>query len=174
MATKTKSFEMFGVSYRSIQFSAVRALEMIAAQNVSPLEALERTSVLVGEDWVELDSRERVNQYVRDRAELISPHLVLRGLLKTVGDHSCGIAKGWKGVKIPTRFTADGQGLTTRRSAHVDPVVETILQHDAATLRELEEYYSLEDAFKMLDVIVAKGVNDALAQEAAAKNARRK
>ncbi|XAO36673.1 hypothetical protein WP1_034 [Pseudomonas phage WP1] len=33
-------------------------------------------------------------------------------------------------------------------------------------MRELEEYYSTQDAFKMIDIITAKSVNEALASEA--------
>lgn len=172
MATKTKIFEAFGVSYRIRQFAAVRALEIATATDTPPLEMLAFTEVLVGEDWIALDSRERVNQYVLDRAGIVPPRIALRGLLTIVGEHSCGVAKGWKGVRVPNRFTAEGQGLTTRESAYVDPVIAALLGADMATLRELEEYYSLEDAMKMFDVMVAKGVNEALANEHAQKGNR--
>jgi len=169
MATKTKTFEMFGVTYRTRQFAAVRALELATDVDSSPLAVLEFTDVLVGEDWVALDSRERVNQYVLDRADVLAPRIVLKALLKTVGDHSWSIARGWKGVRVPTRFTADGQGVATRESAYVDPVIAALLGADMARLRELEEYYSLEDALKMFDVMVAKGVSEAFANEHAQK-----
>jgi hypothetical protein len=168
MATKTKIFEAFGMTYRATQFAAVRALEL-ATGNGTPLEVLERTEVQVGEDWLALDSRERVNQYVRDLAGVVTPRIVLRGVLGLVGEHSWAVAKGWKGVRVPSRFTAEGQGLQTRESAYVDPVIAALLGAQQATLRELEEYYSLEDAMKMFDVMVAKGVNEALANEHAQK-----
>lgn len=169
MATKTKVFEAFGVSYRIRQFAAMRALAIATENDSSPLEMLEQTEVLVGEDWIPLDSRATINRYVLDRASILPPRLVLKGLLSIVGEHSCGVAKGWKGVKVPNRFTAEGQGLATRESAYVDPVIAALLGAEMATLRELEEYYSLEDAMKMFDVMVAKGVNEALASEHAQK-----
>jgi hypothetical protein len=172
MATKTKTFEMFGVTYRSRQFAAVRALELAGSTNSTPLEVLELTEVLVGEDWLTLDSRERANRYVVDRAAVLAPRLVLKGLLKLVGEHSWNVAKGWKGVRVPTRFTAEGQGVATRESAYVDPIIAALIGADMAKLRELEEYYSLEDALKMFDVMVAKGVNEALANEHAQKGKR--
>jgi hypothetical protein len=173
MARKIKTFDMFGVTYRTKQFAAVRAFEFVEADDVSPLESLEHTEVLVGEDWLTLDSRERVNKYVLDRAGQLPAQLVLRALLKTVGQHSCGILDGWKGVKVPTRFTADGQGIPTRVSNHMSPVIAALISEDKATLFELETHYSLEDAMKMFDVMLAKSVSDALANEAAAK-ARKK
>ncbi len=170
MATKTKQFDMFGVTYRTRQFAAVRALELATGDDTGPLDVLERTEVLVGEDWIDLDSRERVNRYVRDRVGVLAPRIVLRELLRQVGEFSYGIVKGWKGVKVPNRFTAEGQGIATRESAHVDPVIGALIGADMAKLRELEEYYSLEDALKMFDVMVAKGVNEALANEHAQKS----
>jgi hypothetical protein len=174
MASKTKKFDMFGVTYRTRQFPAVRALELVNAETIDPLDMLSQTEVLVGDAWIALDDREPINQYVTDRIGIIPPRQVLGALMKIVGEHSCGAMNGWVGVKVPNRFTPSAQGMTTRRSAHVDPIIETLIAHEAATLRELEEYYSIEDALKMLDVIVAKGVNEALANEAAQKNARRK
>lgn len=172
MATKTKVFEVFGVAYRIRQFAAVRSLAIATAPDADPLEMLERTEVQVGEDWIALDSRAMVNRYVCDRVGLVPPKDTLKALLRVVGEHSCGVAKAWKGVKVPNRFTAEGQGLVTRESAYVDPVIAGLLGADMATLRELEEYYSLEDAMKMFDVMVAKGVNEALANEHAHKGRR--
>jgi hypothetical protein len=173
MATKTITFTQFGVTYRSRQFAAVRALEIAMNEKSNPLDLLSQTEVMVGEDFVALDTRERINQYVADRAGVMRPILVLRALCNVVGDLSCGIAKGWKGVRVPSRFTADGQGIPTRESEHVDPVIAALIGADKASLRDLEEYYSLEDALKMFDVLVAKGVNEALANEAAQKKAKR-
>lgn len=174
MSRKVKKFDLFGVSYRTTQFAAIRAFEFIGSQAVAPLEALEYTEVLVGEDWIPLDGREKINRYVCDRAGTLAPQLVLRALLKIVGHHSCGVVNGWKGVKVPSRFTAEHQGLVTRQSTHVDPVIAALIAEDKATLLELETHYSLEDALKMFDVMLAKGVNEAIQNEAAAKNARRK
>lgn len=173
MSCKTYTFDVFGVTYRSTQFAAVRALELVSAEEVSPLEVLEKSEVLVGDVWVALNTREAVNLYVRDRVGMQPATLVLRGVLKLIGEHSCGVVKGWKGVSVPSRFTSEGQGLTTRQSSHVDPVIAALIADDKASLRELEEYYSLEDALKMLDVMTAKGVNEALANESAAKSRRK-
>lgn len=172
MATKTVKFEIFGVKYRTKQFAAVRALEVAVDAGRAPLDVLEFTDVLVGEDWVALDSRERVNLYVFDRVGVLSPRMVLKALVDYVVECSCKIAKEWKGVKVPNRFTAEGQGVSPRESAYVDPIIAALLGADMASLKELEEYYSLEDALKMFDVMVAKSVNEALANEVAQKGKR--
>lgn len=167
MATKTKHFSMFGVDYKTTQFPAIAALAIMDnASAIHPIDNLRLTFVKESDEWRALDSREAINRLVVDRAFMLAPRLVLQGLLRMVNDFSFGFTSGWKGVKIPSRFTGGGK---PRESSHVDPLIAQLLQEDVASLRELEEYYSLEDAFKMFDVMVAKGVNEALANEAAAK-----
>lgn len=167
MATKTKTFGLFGVDYRTTQFTAVQALEIMERESTHPIDNLRLTQAHVpGRGWVDLDSRESINEIVRDETGILAPRLVLQALLRTVNEYSFGFTTAWKGVKIPKRFTS---GVDAKSSSHVDPLIAQLLQEEVATLKELEEYYSLEDAFKMLDVMVAKGVNEALAHEASMK-----
>jgi hypothetical protein len=171
MSTKTKHFDMFGVEYKTTQFPAIIALAVMEnAEKIHPTENLRQTYAKEGDQWIALDSRYAINRLVVDKAFIIPPQLVLRAVLKAVNEFSFGFVNGWRGVKIPTRFTS---GSATRESKHVDPLIAQLLQEEVANLRELEEYYSLEDAFKMFDVMVAKGVNAALAQEEATKMAKR-
>lgn len=171
MATKTKFFDIFGVQYKTVQFAAIPALDIMANPgDVHPLENLRLTSVLTEDGWTLLDSPHIVNERVRDMGGLLAPRLVLAALLKIVNEHSFGFVSKWKGVKIPKRFTS---GVEPESSSHVDPLIASVVQNGSASMRELEEYYSLEDAFKMFDIIVAKGVNEALAQEAAEKSRKR-
>lgn len=164
--TLTKPFDAFGLKYRTTQFAAIPSLAMMAAP-MPPPAALSKTSVFADGEWRLLDNREAINKYVKDHLEIIPPMLVLRGILDLVTDFSFGFAHEWKGVRIPSRFT--GQGIDVKSSTHVPPMVAQIMNEKMATLRELEEYYSLEDAFTMFDVLVAKSVNVAVAHEAAAR-----
>lgn len=174
MATKTKEFDLFGVKYRTRQFAAVRALEIMEqATAVHPLEVLAQTEVYDAENrkWKALDSREAINEFVIDRMHVLPPRMALQGVLRAVNEFSFGFVNGWRGVAIPKRFTA---GIEPRASNHTDPLIAQLLQDEVTSLRELEEYYSLEDAFKLFDVMVAKGVNAALSQEQAMKDAKKR
>jgi hypothetical protein len=171
MATKTKNFDLFGVEYKTTQFPAIPALVIMEkAAHIHPTDNLRHTYVRAKGEWHALDSRDVINECVVDKAFIVAPRLVLQAVLKIVNEFSFGFVSDWKGVKIPSRFTS---GVAPRESKYVDPLIAQLLQEDVASMRELEEYYSLEDAFKMFDVMVAKGVNAALAQEAATKNAKR-
>lgn len=171
MSTRTKHFDLFGVEYKTTQFPAITALQIMEnAATMHPIDNLRQTFVRSGKEWKPLDSREAVNELVVDKAFILPPRIVLQAVLKTVNEFSFGFVTGWRGVRIPTRFTS---GTAPKESRYVDPLIAQLLQEEVANLRELEEYYSLEDAFKMFDVMVAKGVNAALAQEEATKNAKR-
>jgi hypothetical protein len=168
--TKTKYFDAFFVSYRTVQFPAISALDLMGRMYTSsPIEVLSRTAVKVGNEWVQLDNRAAINEHLRDATDSLPPILVLRGITQLINDFSFDFARDWSGVKIPARFKS---GADPKSSAYVPSMLSHIMQEGMATLRELEEYYSLEDAFKMFDVLVVKSVNTALAHEAATKGKR--
>lgn len=120
--------------------------------------------------WHLLDSKEAINYLVIDAAGVLAPRIVLNGILSLVNDYNFKFMDGWKSVKVPPRFTEQSASVTSK---NVDPMASQLIQDDVASLRELEEYYSLEDAFKMFDTIMVKGVNSALSHEAATKKNKR-
>lgn len=172
MARKEKRFEMFGVAYRTRQFSAVRGFDFIDSKGVDhPCEMLSETEVLYLHKWLRLNEVANINVGVVDCAHIIPPVAVLRGVVSIVREFNFDFIKGWKGVKVPTRFVNES---STTSSDHAPQLISSLIQEGVATLKELEEYYSIEDAFKMFDVIVSKGVNQAIASEDAVKAAKRR
>ncbi|QIQ66540.1 hypothetical protein debbie_41 [Pseudomonas phage debbie] len=169
MAREIKPFNMFGVHYTSRQFSAVDGLSMMSEiQSVPPEELLKCTDVLAHPEdhpegiWLPLTAA-NINLYVVDRAKVIAPVQVLALLSEVVIDWNFGFLKDWTGVKIPSRFVEDIKSVKT---AHSPSVVASLVANGSASMRELEEYYSTQDAFKMIDIMTAKSVNEALASEA--------
>jgi hypothetical protein len=165
-------FDAFGKKYRTKQFSATKAMEYLnRATDMSPLEILCDTELLDGDNWLKLNDRDVINKKVGDITGMMMPKLALNGVCALVSDHSFGFLKNWKSAKVPARFVS---GVDAVRSEALDPMLSHLIQEGAATLKELEEYYSLEDAFKMFDVLVVQGINKALAYEAAEKEAKTK
>lgn len=173
MSVQTIEFAAFGVQYRTTTFTAVKGLAIFGSPGeIHPLTMFEQTDVKTAEGaWAPLSVKENVNEYVRDCLGVIAPISVMRGLIGLVNEKNFGFIRGWKGIKIPKRFTSGAQ---TVHSAHSDPLIQQIVQEGMATLRELEEYYSLEDAFRMFDMSMAKGLNEALSNEAATKKSSRR
>lgn len=172
MARKTKTFDMFGLMYRTTQFSAVRGFDFIDSKGADhPCDMLADTEVLYLDKWLRLDSPVNINQGVFDGARVIPPVAVLRGVVSVVRDFNFSFVRSWKGVKVPSRFISES---ATTSSEHAPQLISSLIQEGAATLKELEEYYSIEDAFKLFDVITSKGVNQAIANEDAVKAAKRR
>lgn len=171
MARKTTKFDMFGVTYRSKQFACVEGLQVMdSSREPGPLDMLSCTEVLVGSDWVALDSRDSINANVQDMAKIMPPVLVLKGLCSVVSDLNFEFLNTWKGIKVPSRFLSDRQATKTN---YANPMVAQLTQSGQISLRDLEEYYSLQDAFVMFDIHMAKAVNEAQANEdAASKRAK--
>lgn len=172
MARKTKRFEMFGVAYRVKHFSAVNGYSFIDSKGADhPCDMLADTEVLYLDKWLRLDNPANINAGVFDCARIIPPVAVLRGLVSVVRDFNFQFVKGWKGVKVPSRFVSES---ATTSSDHAPQLISSLIQEGVATLRELEEYYNVEDAFVMFDVITSKGVNQAIANEDAVKASKQR
>jgi hypothetical protein len=172
MSLKTIEFHAFGVEYRTKQFSAVHGMELLALEReYGPFDLLTQTDVRFAGQWINLIEGDAINEHVRDVLNIVPPLLVLRGIMGVVHEKNFGFIATWKGVKVPRRFV---NGAPSMNSAHIDPLIAQLIQDEVATMRELEEYYSLHDAFKMFDVMVAKGINEAYAHEVASKSSRRR
>lgn len=171
MKKKTK-FSAFGVQYQTEQFSATLGMEIMAKHgDIHPCELLSQTSAQSADgSWRVLDNQEDINDLVVDAAEVLAPRLVLNALMSLVNDYNFLFLGAWKGVKVPSRFT---DGAASVSSKNVDPMLSQLIQDGICTWKELEEYYSLEDAFKMFDIIMVKGVNSALSHEASMKKNKR-
>lgn len=170
---KTTKFDAFGRTYRTTQFAAIPGLVIMDKQaELTPLDVLSGTEALGYDDnWYRLDSRENINSLVTDAAGVLPPRAILDALCKLINEFNFAFLATWKGAKVPRRFTS---GATSVESKNVDPIIMTLIQEDVAKLRDLEEYYSLEDAFKMFDILVVKGINSALQHEQAERDAKAK
>ncbi|AWN08528.1 hypothetical protein HOV04_gp26 [Xanthomonas phage XcP1] len=172
MSTKSTQFTAYGVRYRTKQFTAIQGLEILSkTEKISPVDVLLNTEVQVDGVWLTLSDPFNINEYVKDATLILPAIAVLNGVVDLVRDYNFGFIGDWSGVKVPKRLTEQSSSVS---SNHVSPMVSQIIQDGAATMRELEEYYSLQDAFKLFDVMVAKGLSEALANEAASKKVKRR
>lgn len=172
MSIKTKYFQLFGVDYKTTQFSAVSGLDILKrVGDLPPYELLSLTSAVFDGEEFSLSNPRNIGLYVVDIVAELAPMVVLDNLSQAIIDYNFGFLDDWKPLTVPRRFTAD---IDTVQSNRTDPLIAQLIQNGSATLRDLEEYYSVEDAFAMMDVITAKGINEAMAHEAAEREAKRK
>ena len=170
---KTVTFDAFGRWYRVTQFAAIPALAIMEKRDeLAPVDVLAGTEACDYNDvWHPLSDPENINAYVTDAACVLPPRAILAAVVAKANEINFGFLKTWKATKVPSRFRSDAASVN---SDHIDPIVQTLTQEDRATYRELEEYYSLEDAFKMFETVVVESVNSALAHEQAERDAKSK
>jgi hypothetical protein len=169
---QTKTFEMFGMHYKTTQFAACEAFAMMGRlRDLHPCEILANTSIIIASGDRRLADADAIDHLVKDSMGHIPPRIVLNALMAIVSEYNFDFLGGWKPVRVPPRFMSDAKSV---ESSNADPIVAQLVQENVATLKELEEYYSLKDAFQMFDILMAKGVNAALSHEAATKKAARR
>ncbi len=159
---KTQEFPLFGFKYQMKQISAVEGFERILKEDVPILPLLGTVKI----DGVPLDNEAVINELVFDKIQVMQPRLVLKSLITIVNDFNFGFMDKRKEVRVPSYLRSE----SSIPNHTVDsPILAALIAEDKATLRELEEYYSLEDAFRLYDIIFAQKLNEAESQYAASK-----
>ncbi|KVG38159.1 hypothetical protein WL29_08155 [Burkholderia ubonensis] len=169
MSRNTKEFESFGVRYRIRQMAAYDAFRFVMMdEQPDPIEVLQVAAAEVKVDgcWVALDAAEPINAYVRDTKGILQPRTVLSGLISVISDFNWGFLKDRKQAKVPSYLRSDSQ---VRGVDGVSPIMSAIMAADKANLRELQEFYSLHDAFQIFDVLFSDQLNKAQASYDAAQ-----
>lgn len=157
-----KDFDLYGVKYRTEELSAMVAIDFM--DETPSIALLRMTSVFHKDKWIPLDNEEVINKRVKDKTDNLSPLAVLASLLLLVYEFNYQFLTEWKPVRMPRGMMSD---LLTIQVNHTNNMFARIISDQYATLRELETFYSLKDAFRLFDIIVANNVNEFLALEAA-------
>ncbi|MFX1674389.1 hypothetical protein PWR63_19330 [Paraburkholderia sp. A2WS-5] len=168
---ETKYFSAFGVDYRTRHFAAYGAVGMFGRlDEIHPTELLALTEVRDGEEWHSLGSPQNIDRYVRDVLGIVRPHEVLAALMSLVKQYNFGfkVAK----VNVPHRFRSKTEEKDDPGGMH--PVLSWLYTEKQASWRELQEDYTLEDAFRMHRELLKSKVKAALESEAAQKEAKAK
>jgi hypothetical protein len=168
-------FDLYGNQYRVKEFAAVNGVDILCADEehpTNPIAMLKCCDVWTGEDWTALDSAQKINVLVNDAMKMTHPIQVLEQLIARIFDFNFDFLQTWKPIDIPRRLMAETPKEVA--DARIDPVISLIAMNDKATMRELEEYYSTRDAFKMYDMIAVDNLNKALGTESAMADAKSK
>jgi hypothetical protein len=164
---KITTFKLLNVTYRSQQYCADEGVRLLSlGEAAAPIDRLAGTEAKDDKGTFHpLDSRENINRHVRDAmAGVINPARVLDELTQAVSEFNFGFLNTYKPVKTPRRFFSD---IEQNKLEQEDPHIERVIAAKYATLRELQEFYSTADLFRLLDVIANDNLNAALASEAA-------
>jgi hypothetical protein len=147
-----------GKSYRLLVVPAVSARAFLEAELANGMACLHRfIEAQVGGVWTPLDTKEKVETLV-DSWEILA-ELEVRAY-----EFNYGFLKTWKPASVPAGMLAKHRVLDSK---NVDPVIAAVIMSGLATYQELRDEYSLEEAFKILDVVTVSKINDYRAMEAA-------
>lgn len=161
---KTAALNVYGVKYMAKQLAAADAFEWMTTPDDEESMMVILRSVSI--DGVPLDSAAVVNDKVRDPINVMRPRLVLKELLRIVGKFNFGFLDERKQVKVPTYLKSDTEARLVEGES---PIMGVLISENRASLRELEEYYSMEDAFRLYDIVFIDKLNAAEANHAAYK-----
>jgi 5,10-methylenetetrahydrofolate reductase len=142
-------------------------------ESESPIVLLKDTCIKLKDELIPLDNREAINEYVRDVLDLITGHRVLAGILGLVNEFNFEFLNNWHPIHIPSRLCSTVIE-HDKGSFDDDPIMSLLVSNQYATMKELEEYYSLEDAFRMYDILVESNLSKALTTESVYKESKRK
>ena len=173
MARKLKTFDVLGLRFRTMQLGAASAFEEVNREGMpDPMDVCRLLEIQTGEDeWIRLDTRVKVNEYIRERTGFVPAHALLEAVMIAWAAVNTGFLREWKPLKVPNYLRGDTEA---RVAPGIDPILSSLINSGKASLRELEEYYSLEDAIRLFDVNMAANITQADAQWHAAKKAQQK
>lgn len=171
----TKEIMLFGHKYRLSQVSAAEGFRYMNTDRDPTVELMvliDETAIWMGGDWQRL-TKENINKHVKDAINVMQPRLVLKSLVKELNDFNFGFLGRRKTFRVPSYLKSDGD-YEVRHIEGESPVMGTLVAEGRASLRELQEYYSLEDAFKIYDILFVEKLNSAEAHHEAFKKVKGK
>jgi len=172
MSRKTVKFELAHKDFKTTQFSAFHSYEMIFGEELSPEEVLKDTYMLLSDgNWARLDENSTISALIFHPERVESPLSTLTRLMEKVKEVSCVCMYKWESVKVPKRFISSASTVESPRGM---PILSTLFTEKLATLHELQEFYSLDDALRMYDDFTVQNINKALQQEKATADAKSK
>jgi hypothetical protein len=172
---QTKEIKLFGQRYRLSQISAAEGFRYMNVKRDATDELMaliDETAIYVGGQWQRL-TKENIDNYVKDAIDVMQPRLVLKALVKELNDYNFGFLNTRKTFRVPSYLRPD-HDYEVRQIEGESPVMGVLISEGKATLRELQEYYSLEDAFKIYDILFVEKLNSAEAHHEAVKKTKSK
>ncbi|SAK95409.1 hypothetical protein AWB78_05337 [Caballeronia calidae] len=165
------SFNAFGVNYRTKHFAAYYAAQIFEKlDEIHPTELLALTEVKDGDSWVSLAAPSAIDRFVRDVCGVLRPHEALASIMGLVKQYNFGFKVPQ--LYVSRRFRSKGEEPDDPDGEN--PILARLYMEGKASWRELQEWYSLEDAYRMHREWLKAKLKEAREIEAARKEAERK
>lgn len=151
-----KILKEFGLTFRIRAMPAVMAKEQLDATD-EERSVTGSADVLDDGVWISLENDDLINQYLPRWEALV-------WLDQQIMNYNFGFLGDWRPMRLPGSMVAGYNAVATR---HVDGLFSSLVSGGMASYKELCEDYSLEDAFKLLEILTVEKINEHLANESA-------
>lgn len=137
---------------------AIKARELLAAMDGDLSILRQYIAVEIDGKWIDLDNDKLVEVYVPNWE-------VLSLAEQEVYELNFGFLAHWKPHAVPDEMKATKY--VVAESKNVDPSISALVANGMATYIELRDSLSLEEMFKLLDILTVKRINEYRSQKAA-------
>jgi hypothetical protein len=155
MANKVHSID--GIEFRFTKIPAVPARELLSGMQADFDVLRPYIEVTTAEGWVALDSKVTIEKHIRSWETLTTAELFAY-------DYNYGFLATWKPTPLPAKM--EESSYRVAETKNVDAAVSALITNGMANYEQLRDTYSLEEAFKLLDVLTVKKINEFRAAEA--------
>lgn len=155
---KTTTVETLnGVVFRFTKIPAIAARDLLSVLDAE-LDSLRQYIEVSTEDgWVVLDSPASVVKHIADWELLTLIELFAY-------DYNFGFLASWVPTPLPAKMRDSNYRVAETKN--VDAAVSALVTSGMAEYEQLRDSYSLEESFKLLDILTVKKINEFRAAEA--------
>jgi len=153
----TKIHCIGGIKFRFTKIPAIPARELLSGMEADfdVLRPFIEVSTTTG--WIVLDSTATIEKHISSWETLTLAELYSY-------DYNYGFLTGWKPTPLPAKM--EESSYRVAETKNVDAAVAALITNNMANYEQLRDSYSLEEAFKLLDVLTVKKINEFRAAEA--------
>lgn len=146
-----------GLEFRFTKIPAIPARELLSGM-VADFDVLRPyVEIATAEGWIILDNKPAIEKYVKSWETLTAVELFAY-------EYNYGFLAKWKPTPLPAKM--EESSYRVAETKNVDAAVAALITNGMANYEQLRDSYSLEEAFKLLDVLTVKKINEFRAAEA--------
>lgn len=154
----TYKYQLIGdTRFRFLKIPSIPARAVMSSMKKELTELRQFIQIETPQGWLSLDDDSVVIKYVKSWEDLTNAEI-------EAYDYNFGFLTTWKSQQIPESMKR--VKYVVAESKNLDPATAALINHGMATYEQLRDKYSLEEAFKLLDVLTVKKLNEHRAAEA--------
>lgn len=153
----TKTYSIDDCEFRFTKIPAIAARELLSSMQTDFEVLRPYIEIATNNGWVVLDNKHVIEKCIASWETLTAAELFAY-------DYNYGFLATWKPTPLPPKM--EESSYRVAETKNVDAAVSALITNGMANYEQLRDSYSLEEAFKLLDVLTVKKINEFRAAEA--------